>query len=132
MIDVHTATPEQIRHAGIEILARELGVVGMIRFLQQFDPGIGDYTRDRDQWLGPPQTRRAVRDAWQPWQDLEHREVQEAREFRWDLGIQEFPDPDLLLLCQRPAYDTRLWRTEEEGQARATGHRTRGRLQTVL
>lgn len=54
MINVHTATPEQIRHAGIEILAREIGVVGMVRFLQQSDPGIGDYTRERGQWLGNP------------------------------------------------------------------------------
>ncbi|MGH7720119.1 MAG: hypothetical protein ACREON_14920 [Gemmatimonadaceae bacterium] len=52
MIDARTATPEQIRRAGIEVLARELGVVGMVRFLQQFDPGVGDYTRDRHQWLG--------------------------------------------------------------------------------
>jgi len=54
MIDVHTATPEQIRRAGIEVLSRELGVVGMVRFLQQFDPGAGDYTRERNQWLGSP------------------------------------------------------------------------------
>ena len=54
MIDVHTATPEQIRRAGIEALSRELGVVGMVRFLQQFDPGAGDYTHDRHQWLGNP------------------------------------------------------------------------------
>lgn len=54
MIDVSTATPEQIRRAGIEVLSRELGVVGMVRFLQQFDPGACDYTRDRHQWLGNP------------------------------------------------------------------------------
>ena len=54
MIDVHTATPEQIRRAGIEVLSRELGIVGMIRFLEQFDPGVGDYTRDQHQWLENP------------------------------------------------------------------------------
>ena len=54
MIDISTATPEEIRRAGIEILSRELGVLGMVRFLQQFDPGAGDYTRDRHQWLGNP------------------------------------------------------------------------------
>jgi hypothetical protein len=32
---------EQIRIAGMEALARELGVVGMIRFLQQFETGYG-------------------------------------------------------------------------------------------
>jgi hypothetical protein len=44
MINIHTATPEQIGRAGIEALSRELGVVAMVRFLQQFDPGAEDYT----------------------------------------------------------------------------------------
>jgi hypothetical protein len=35
----------------MEALARELGMVGMIRFLQQFETGHGDYTKDRRQWL---------------------------------------------------------------------------------
>lgn len=30
---------------------RELGLVGMIRFMQQFETGYGDYSRDRHQWL---------------------------------------------------------------------------------
>ncbi len=42
---------EEIRQHGISALARELGPVGMIRFLQQFETGAGDYTRDRHQWL---------------------------------------------------------------------------------
>lgn len=42
---------EQIRIAGMEALARELGVVGMIRFLQQFETGHGDYSKERHQWL---------------------------------------------------------------------------------
>ena len=42
---------EQIRVAGMEALARELGSVGMIRFLQQFETGHGDYSSDRHQWL---------------------------------------------------------------------------------
>jgi hypothetical protein len=44
-------TLEEIRHRGLDALARELGPVGMIRFLQQFETGTGDYTRDRHQWL---------------------------------------------------------------------------------
>ena len=36
---------------GIAALTRELGVVGMIRFMQQFETGEGDYSRDRHQWL---------------------------------------------------------------------------------
>jgi len=42
---------EEIRQHGIDALARELGPVGMIRFLQQFETGKGDYTLQRHQWL---------------------------------------------------------------------------------
>jgi len=41
----------QIRKAGIVALAQTLGPVDMVRFLQQFDMGSGDYTKERDQWL---------------------------------------------------------------------------------
>jgi hypothetical protein len=41
----------QIRKAGIEALAQTLGPVDMVRFLQQFDTGRGDYTKEREKWL---------------------------------------------------------------------------------
>jgi len=44
-------TAEQIRHHGLEALKRELGVVGMVRFMQQFTNGQGDYSVERHQWL---------------------------------------------------------------------------------
>lgn len=44
-------TPEMIRQAGLEALRRELGVVGMVRFLQQLQPGQGDYTAERQERL---------------------------------------------------------------------------------
>ncbi len=44
-------TQEQIRLAGLEVLARELGPVGMVRFLQQFETGWGDYSTERHKWL---------------------------------------------------------------------------------
>jgi hypothetical protein len=44
-----TQTDEEILRAGYDALARELGVVGMIRFLQQIRPGKGDYTAERQQ-----------------------------------------------------------------------------------
>lgn len=50
MID-EKMTTEQIRSAGIEALKRELGVVGMVRFLQMFESGRGNYTEERHQWL---------------------------------------------------------------------------------
>ena len=44
-------TLNEIRKKGIEALADALGIVGMIRFLQSFDTGKGDYTKERSQWL---------------------------------------------------------------------------------
>ena len=44
-------TQEQIRLAGLEALERELGVVGMVRFMQQFENGRGNYTEERHKWL---------------------------------------------------------------------------------
>jgi hypothetical protein len=46
-----TLTPEQIRLKGLEALRRELGQTGMIRFLQQFEHGSGDYARERHAWV---------------------------------------------------------------------------------
>jgi len=45
-------TTEQIRQTGIELLTKHLGVTGMIRFFQQNELGSGDYTKERQQWLG--------------------------------------------------------------------------------
>ena len=50
-MNTQTMSLEQIRIAGMEALARELGIVGMIRFLQQFETGHGDYSKDRHKWL---------------------------------------------------------------------------------
>ena len=46
-----TMTANEIRRVGIEALIKALGPVGMSRFLQQFEPGRGDYTKERHQWL---------------------------------------------------------------------------------
>ena len=44
-------TPEQIRRKGLTVLRRELGKAGMIRFMQQFTTGSGDYARERHSWV---------------------------------------------------------------------------------
>jgi hypothetical protein len=44
-------TLEQIRRTGLEALARDLGPVGMVRFIQQFETGWGDYSVERHRWL---------------------------------------------------------------------------------
>lgn len=43
-------TLEQIRIAGLRALRRELGPVGMVQFLHQYETGAGDYTEDRRTW----------------------------------------------------------------------------------
>jgi hypothetical protein len=51
-INRSTATPAELRRAGIDALMKALGPVGMARFLQQFEPGHGDYTAARDRTHG--------------------------------------------------------------------------------
>ena len=46
-----TLTLDQIRTKGLAALRRELGPAGMIRFLQQFETGRGDYARERHAWV---------------------------------------------------------------------------------
>lgn len=43
--------PNAVRKMGIDALTRELGAVGMACFIRQFDPGEGDYTRERNALL---------------------------------------------------------------------------------
>ena len=51
MSEAEMIPPEVIRTRGLHALKEELGVNGMIRFLQQFEVGRGNYTEDRHQWL---------------------------------------------------------------------------------
>jgi hypothetical protein len=46
-----TQTLEQIRREGLEALRERLGRIGMIRFLQQFETGSGDYASERHAWV---------------------------------------------------------------------------------
>lgn len=48
---VKAMTPISIRKRGLKALAEALGPVGMVRFLQQFETGVGDYTKERGSWL---------------------------------------------------------------------------------
>jgi hypothetical protein len=47
-------TLEQIREQGLATLRQQLGIVGMVRCLQQSEMGWGNYTEERYQWLGDP------------------------------------------------------------------------------
>ena len=55
-------TMEEIRSAGLNALFENLGVVGMVRFLQYTDKGQGDYTKERDAWLGNPDMDEIARE----------------------------------------------------------------------
>ena len=42
----------EISRRATHILFKEMGVVETIRFLNQFSIGRGDYTKEREKWLG--------------------------------------------------------------------------------
>jgi hypothetical protein len=48
---VEQTIPVILRKMGLEALCKSLGPLGMVRFLQQYDAGTGDYTKERDFWL---------------------------------------------------------------------------------
>jgi hypothetical protein len=50
-MSIQTLDPVAIRKIGLEALAKALGPIGMVRFLQQYEGGIGDYTKERHEWL---------------------------------------------------------------------------------
>ena len=47
MMTIDAANLYQVRHTGIHILNRELGPAAMIRFMQQYESGYGDYSKER-------------------------------------------------------------------------------------
>lgn len=49
MLNVNLNNPMEIRTAGLNALRKALGPVGMVRFIQQYDLGHGDYTKERQE-----------------------------------------------------------------------------------
>ncbi|HRJ41693.1 MAG: hypothetical protein KJZ86_23000 [Caldilineaceae bacterium] len=49
--DVAQMTLEEIRVVGLKAIANELGPVGLVRFLQMFETGKGDYSKERHEWV---------------------------------------------------------------------------------
>ena len=41
----------ELHEKGLQALCKELGPSGMIRFLQLYGTGMGDYTKERRKWL---------------------------------------------------------------------------------
>ncbi|MBI5188243.1 MAG: hypothetical protein HZA07_04125 [Nitrospirae bacterium] len=50
-MSIQTLSPIDIRKLGLEALEKTLGPIGMVRFLQQYEGGVGDYTRERERLL---------------------------------------------------------------------------------
>ena len=44
-------TLPEIRPEGLRVHLERLGPAGTIQFLQQYEPGRGDYTKQRHEWL---------------------------------------------------------------------------------
>ena len=44
-------TISEIRKEGIHALTKSLGPVDMARFIQSYETGTGDYTKERHEWL---------------------------------------------------------------------------------
>ena len=53
-MNTRNLTTNQIHELGIEALMSKLGATGMVRFLDQYKTGKGNYSVDRDQWLTVP------------------------------------------------------------------------------
>ena len=47
MLDVDLNNPMEVRAIGIKALNEALGPVGVVRFIQQYDLGYGDYTKEK-------------------------------------------------------------------------------------
>ena len=43
-------TDYEIQETAFELLNKQLGITNLIRFMQQYDKGYGNYTKDRDAW----------------------------------------------------------------------------------
>ncbi len=56
------ATLEEIREKGLKALAEELGPVGMARFLQMFETGRGDYSKERHRLIGKQSVRTLAKE----------------------------------------------------------------------
>ena len=44
---LNTNNLTEVRQKGLSALKKALGPVGMVRFIQQFDSGSGDYTKEK-------------------------------------------------------------------------------------
>ncbi len=60
-------TLAEIREAAIGAILRELGPIGLARFMQQQSPGSGDYVKDREAWRPEFETTAEMKAAVREW-----------------------------------------------------------------
>lgn len=61
-MNIQALNPSTIRKLGLEALAKALGPIGMARFLQQYEGGTGDYTKERQKWLKGQKVKDIVKE----------------------------------------------------------------------
>ena len=61
-MSVQILSPAKLRKQGIEALVKELGPIGMARFLWQFETGSGDYTKERQSRLKGEDVKSIVKE----------------------------------------------------------------------
>ena len=49
MLNINLSNPVEIRNVGIKASQDALGPVGMVKFMQQYDMGYGDYTKEKQE-----------------------------------------------------------------------------------
>jgi hypothetical protein len=59
-MNIQARPVSEISRRATHILFKEMGVVDTIRFFNQFSMGQGDYTREREKWLGDLSLDEAV------------------------------------------------------------------------
>lgn len=62
-MNTQNLTANQIHELDIEALMSKLGTAGMVRFLNQYQTGKGNYSVDRDQWLTVPALANQIQGA---------------------------------------------------------------------
>ena len=50
MSAINYKTDYEIQETAFDLLHKNLGISNLIRFMQQYDKGYGNYTKDRDGW----------------------------------------------------------------------------------
>ncbi len=61
-MNIRELDPVQIRKLGLKALVETLGPVGMVYFLNFYELGISDYTKERKKWLGKPFVEDILKD----------------------------------------------------------------------